>query len=213
VKIDFFISPAYRVQPLGEVEDDEGAGAAAVPGRIRLEIGGMQHSEAGPELRQLRRQRPDEHVAHEERVPGVRGDEAHRKPVGRVGPAEQILHEHLARVEVRADVLVQPLERHRVQPGVLLPPDAVARAGLLDHELVLGRPAGVGRGDRGERASVAQGALPPPERVLQQRRGGQVRVDSDGKEAVLDEGEALTLHCGGFGRFGRHTLPVRRPAP
>ena len=69
---------ADQHQLLAEVEDDEGAGAGAVPRGIGLEVGRVQHREPRPELGQLGRHGPDEHVPDEERVPGVRGDEPHR---------------------------------------------------------------------------------------------------------------------------------------
>ena len=51
VKIDFFISPAYRVPPIStmrcaEVEDDERARAGAVPRGVGLEVGRVEHREA-----------------------------------------------------------------------------------------------------------------------------------------------------------------------
>ena len=115
----------------------------AVPRRVGLEVRRVEHREAGAEVRQLGRDRADEHVAHEQRVPGVRRDEADRQAVRRVGAAEEVLHEQLARVEVGADILVQPVERLGLEPGVLLPPDPVGATGLFDDELVLGGAAGV----------------------------------------------------------------------
>ena len=126
---------------------------------IGLEVGRVEHREAGAEVRQLGRHGADEHVAHEQRVPRVRRDEADRHPVRRVGAAEEVLHVQLARVEVGADVLVQPVERLGIEPGVLLPPDPVGGAGLLDDELVLGGAAGVGRGDGGEGAVIGAAVL------------------------------------------------------
>ena len=45
---------------------------------------------------------------------------------------------------------------------------------------------------------------PRAECVLDQRRGGQIRVNPDGKKAVLYEGEVLSLN----GCVGGHTLPL-----
>ena len=190
---------ADQDQLLAEVDDDEGAGAGAVPRGIGLELGRVQHGEAGTELRQLRRHGPDEHVAHEERVPRVRRDEPHRNPVGRVGAAEEVLDEDLVGIEVAPHVLVQPLEGRRLQPRVLLPPDPVGAARLLDDELVLGRATGVGGGDGAEGAAIGQHALAPGDGVLDQRGGSEIGVDPDGKQAVLYQGEALTRGCGRLG--------------
>ena len=157
----------------------------------------------GPEVRQLGRHGADEHVPDEQRVPRVRRDEPDRQPVGRIGAAEEVLHEQLARVEVGADVLVQPVERLGIEPGVLLPPDPVGRAGSSIDELVLGGAAGVGRGDGGERAVVGQLAFAAAERVFDERGRRQVGMDADREEAMLDEGEALARDCA---RLGTHTL-------
>ena len=44
--------------------------------------------------------------------------------------------------------------------------------------------------------------------VLDQRGGGEVGVDADGKEAVLDQRETLTRSCGGLASY----TPVRPAA-
>ena len=196
VKIDFFISPAYRVPPIStsflpKWITMKVLAAGAVAGGIGLEVGGVEHREPRPEMRQLGRHRADEHVAHEQRVPRVGRDETDRNPVGRVGAAEEVLYVELTRVEIGAHVLVQTLERFGVEPGVLLPPDPVGGAGLLDDELVLGGAAGVGRGDGGERAVIGELSFTAAERVLDERRRRQIGVDPDREEAMLDEGEAL----------------------
>ena len=125
----------------------------------------------------------------------------------RVGAAEQILHEELARVEIAAHVLVQPVERRSGSSrGFFSHQIRSAGAGLLDHELVLGRPAGVRRGDGGEGAAIGELSFAAAEGVLEQRGGREVGVDADGKEAMLDEGKALARNCA---RLGAHTLQWR----
>ena len=208
MKIDFFISPAYRVPPISTSFLPK-LRTMNVPLRvpcaagIGLEVGRVQHGEAGPELGQLGRHGADEHVPHEQGVPRVRRDEPHRHPVRRVGAAEQVLDEQLAGVEIGPHVLVQPLERRGVEPRVLLPPDPVGAAGLLDHELVLGRPAGVGRGDGGEGAGVGQRPFAAPQRVLDQRGRRQIGVDADREEACSTR-VRLSRDCA---VVSVHTLP------
>ena len=134
-------------------------------------------------------------------------DEAHREPVGRVRAAEEVLHEELARVEIAP---ARPRAAARTTPGssrwFFSHQIRSAGARLLDEELVLGRAAGVRRGDGGEGAAIGQRAFAPAQRVLDQRGGGEVRMDADGEKAVLDEGKALTRDCS---RLGGHTLLVR----
>ena len=173
---------------------------------IRLEVRRVEHREPGAEVGQLRGKRADEHVAHEQRMPGVGRDEPHRDPIRQVGPAEQVLHVQLAGVQVAAHVLVQAVERLGIESRVLLPPDAVGRAGLLDDELVPGRAARVGGRHGRKGPTVGELSFTAAERVFQQCGGRQVGVNADRKEAMLDEGEALARDCTGL---GVHTLPGR----
>ena len=195
--------PADEHQLLGEVEDDERPAAGPVAGRVGLEVGRVQHGKAGAELGQLGRHGTDEHVADEQGVPRVGRDEPHGHPVRRVRAAEEILDEQLPGIQIGPHVLVQPLERGGVEPGVLFPPDPVGAAGLLDQELVLGRPAAMGRRHRGKGAGVGQGSFAALQGVLDQGGRGEIGVDPDGEEALIHEGEALPLHDCGLG----HTLP------
>ena len=161
---------------------------------------------SGAEVGQLRRQLADEHVAGEEGVPGVGRDEADRQPVGRIGAGEEILDEHLTRIEISADIVVQALERGRLETGGLLPPDPVCRAGLLDDELVLGRPTGMRRRHLDERATIGEMTFASTKGVLDQCWRSEVGVNADGEQAVLDEGQTLAR---GGGHLGAHTLPWR----
>ena len=62
------------------------------------------------------------------------------------------------------------------------------------------------RGDGGEGAAIGELSFAPANRVLDEGWRGQVGVNPDGKEAVLDKGQTLARDCG---RLGTHTLPVR----
>ena len=53
---------------LTRVEDDEGAGARAVDGGIRLDLGGVEDDDVGVKRVRLVRRRRDEHRLREERV-------------------------------------------------------------------------------------------------------------------------------------------------
>ena len=203
----FFISPAYRVPPISTSFLPKWMTTKVplrVPCRdgIRLEIGRVEHGEAGPELRQLRRHGPDEHVAHEEGVPRVRRHEPDRNPVGGIRAGEEVLDEDLVGIEVAPHVLVQPLEGRRLQPGILLPPDPVGAARLLDDELVLGRASGVRGGEGAEGAAIGQGPLATGNSALDQGGGGEIGVDPDGEQPVFYQGQTLTR---GRGRLGHNS--------
>ena len=179
--------------------------------RVGLEVGCVQHGKPWTELGQLGRHCPDEHVAHEEGVPRVRGDEPDRQSVGRIGPGKEILHEHLARIQMRTHVFLEPVKRFGIQPGILLPPDLIARPRLLDQKLVLCRAPGVGSGYGGKGAVVGQNPFASPHRMLDERRRSQVGVDPDGEKAVFYEGEGLTRGCCGFGSHALKYRQLQRP--
>ena len=209
MKIDFFISPAYRVPPISTSFLPKLITMNVplrVPCRagIRLEVGRVEHREPGTEVRQLAPAAARMNMLRTNsacQAFGVMNRTGTR--IRGVGAAEEVLHVQLARVEVAADVLVQPVERLGLEPGILLPPDPVGGAGLLDDELVLGRPAGVGRGDGGEGAVIGELSFAAAERVFDERGRRQVGVNADREEAMLDEGEALSRNCA---RLGTHTL-------
>jgi hypothetical protein len=165
---------------------------------ISLKIGSMQDSEARAELSQLGRDCTDEHVPDEQRMPCVRRDESDRQAVGRICTGEEILNENLTGIEVGAHILLQSLERLGLEPSVLFPPDAIAGARLLHQKLVFGRAAGMRGRNSGEGAAVGEGTFTPPNRVLEELRWREVRMNPDGKEAVLDKREIFSRGCRGF---------------
>ena len=57
------------------------------------------------------------------------------------------------------------------------PPDLVVAVGLVDDELVVGRPTGVVAGADNQRPQVGQRALAPPYRVFIQGRCRQIPED------------------------------------
>jgi hypothetical protein len=81
----------------------------------------------------------DEHVAHEKRLPGIRGDESHRQPVPQVGPTEEVLDEYLPLVvQVLLHAGQEELEVLRRHPLVLFPPDLGTRPGSSTTNLSFG---------------------------------------------------------------------------
>jgi hypothetical protein len=122
--------------------------------------------------------RADEHVAGEQRVPGICGDEAHAYSVGRIGPGKQVLREQLAPLQIGLHPRLQHGEFRRRQFLVdLAPPDRVAATGLVGDELVLHRAAGVHSGAHDQRAIRGEPALVASDRVLQELRRGQIGMD------------------------------------
>jgi hypothetical protein len=105
VKIDLLISPAYSVPAMTMVRSAKER-AMAVPLRTPSVSGSAWNSGAWQdhvirrETGQLIDGRADEHVAGEQRVPGICGDEAHAYSVGRIGPGKQVLREQLAPLQI-----------------------------------------------------------------------------------------------------------------
>jgi hypothetical protein len=127
----------------------------------RLKFRCVKYREVRVEGRQVAQLRADEHVPHERHVPRTRRHVTHRETERRVGATIEILDDQLAAlVEVPADIAreyVVLLDRHRLIH--LSPVDIVLRLWLAHHELVVGRAAGVRRGDRDERAHVRKFAF------------------------------------------------------
>ena len=164
---------------LGEVEHDEGARARAVLCRVGAEFRRVQHREVRIEGRQLRRLGADEHVPHERHVPRARTDVAHREAVLGIGAAVEILDEQLVlHIQILAHVLEERVELRLGERLIdLAPVDVLLGRGVLHHELVVGRAAGVRRGDGDERAHVGELALVTANRGLDQHGRDEIPVD------------------------------------
>jgi hypothetical protein len=158
---------------------------------LRVPVGweraGVVDGVVGLEALKLLARRPDQHVAHEERVVGARADDPHADPVLFV-PSRVAVHDvdAVPRVEVvdRAFAVDLPhLWSHGLVDGP--PPDVVLGAGLLDHALVQRRPARLGsrvgsqraRGRDGRTGLINQGIFV---------QGGDGWVGDDGNAIVVD---------------------------
>ncbi len=164
----------------------------------------------------------DEHVAREQAVPGVLGDDPHRQPVARVGAGVAVLHEESATLHVVEQALPQRVEMMRLErPIDLAPPDLVGARRLADDELVVRGSAGVLTGPADERSVDGDRPFPALDRFLVQRRNIQVPVDPGNVgDAVALEASRLLLRlchprnriildCGlGIGDRGLAVLPA-----
>src|SRR3990172_8350704 len=123
-----------------EMQGDKGTGAGSVPGWVRLEVGRVQHRELRPELRQFGRRGPEEHVVHEQGVPGTGRDKPHRHSLCGIGAGEKVPYEEFPLPEVVRDVMVQGVEMRLAQRLIdLAPGDVGVGARFIDVELVVGR--------------------------------------------------------------------------
>ena len=170
---------ANEHRSLREVHHDKGRGVGAVPLGVGLEFGSMQHGEAGIEIGQILGRRPDEHVAHEVRVPSVWRHEPDRHPHLRIGAGEEVLDEQrIEAAQVLHHVGIEGRPVLRAHGLIdLAPPHFGIAARFFHHELVVGRPAGV----RGRICAEgpATGDLPfaPLNSPLVEGRGGQVPLN------------------------------------
>ena len=165
-----------------EVEDDERSRPCAVPRRIGVHLGGVQHGEVGREHRELRELGPNEHVPHERHVPRARRDVAHREAIRWIGAAVEVLDEELiALAQIGLHVREERIEVRRLhRPVDRTPVDVTLGLGAPDDELVVGRPSGVRRRDRGERAHLGELALGESYGVLHELRSDEVPVNRSG---------------------------------
>ena len=152
----------------------------------------MQDGEIGLEAGQVLRRRANEHVAREQGMPGIGGDETDTDAVLRISAGVQVLGEQdgpLAQpVPHPLGEADEPLDRHLLVD--LAPPDLLRDLGVVHDELVLHRTAGVLAGDRHE---GALGRKPPftTLQCLSVKSGGrQVCMDwADGSDAGAGEGD------------------------
>ena len=187
----------------GEVQHDEGAGARAVPRRVGLELGGVVHHEVRRERGEVLLVGTNEHVADERRVPRVGQDVADAQAVGRVGAAEEVLHEELREpVQVHLHVGEEQGEVRRGHRLVDRAPVHVAfRVRLPDDELVVGRAARMRRGDGHERPQVGQPALTAADCRLDEFGRDVIPVHRPGGREIL-VGETQNSGSGHRGRTG-----------
>ncbi len=84
----------------------------------------------------------EKHVAGEQAVPCLLGDDADSQPVARIRAGIAVLNEELAPFDVAQKTLVQRVEVPSFNWAIdLAPPDAVGTRRLLDDELVVRRAA------------------------------------------------------------------------
>ena len=192
---------ADQHQLLGEIDEDEGVGPYAVDLVRREEMRRVQNGEIGHVAFQFLRLGADEHVAREQRMPRARRRHPHLQPVGRVGAAMQILHEHLAPLVIGQDAAVQAVERRFRQLLVgRVPVDVGFARGFLDDVFVLGGAAGEGAGDRDEGAARAQPPFAPADGVLVEDRHRQVpMLGGQAAEALFVQAEARRESVDGLG--------------
>ena len=162
----------------GEVDRHRHVRAGAVPGRIGLERRRHEHRELRFKGGQVPGGRDDEEVAHEQALPRQFLDEADRQAVLGIRAGVEILHEEFLVLQVRDDVAAQRVEVGGLdRPVDLAPPDIALARGFLDHELVVGRTAGVRASAAHEGAVRGDVAFLAANRVLIQRGRRQVEVD------------------------------------
>ena len=138
----------------------------------------MQHERLRLHLVELVVGRVDEERLREERVPGALGDHADGEAVRRIGARERVDHVDVALAQARGDLLAEALvvllRDLRVD---VAPPDPPLGAGLADHELVLGRAAGVLAGVDDEGAAFGETCLAARKGVLVELRGRRMPED------------------------------------
>ena len=207
LKTLFLISPAYSVPPISTVRRAR-LRTMKVPERVPS-VAGSAWSSRQVDHRQLGLEVPQhgtvvlahEHVAGEQAVPGVLGDDPHPQAVLGVGAGVAVEDEQVLVGGEGADLLEQSVELRRLdRPVDLPPPDLAAGLLFLDDELVVGRAAGVdaGLGDQG--TGLGQLRLAPSERLLVEPRRRQVPPhrlgggDADRVQSVAADVGASILH-------------------
>ena len=139
--------------------------------------GSVDDGEARLVLGELVGLRHEEHVAREDRVPGALGDHPDRHAIFGIGSDEHVLHEHVAPAEISEHATPDAVIASRLErPVHLPPPDVLLARRLLDHELVVRGAPGVVARTHHERPFRGDQALVTADRLLVERRRGQVPV-------------------------------------
>jgi len=149
--------------PFRDVEQHEGFASRVLDVRISLESRGMDNRPIRLELcESIGIELPDEHVASEQAVPRMFGDNAHLDAVAGIRSCVAVLDKHFTTLEIGAEAKPDQVEVTRLERFVdRAPPDVVLRGGLLDHELVVRRATRVSPGAHDERSEVTDLAFPP----------------------------------------------------
>jgi hypothetical protein len=155
-----------------------------VPLRVGLELAEVHHGKAGLERVGHRAVGPHEHVAREQAVPRLLGDDADGKAVRFIPAGVEVLHEKVAPLGMCGHPLMEMVECSPVRGLVYLAPvDPVGHRRVPDDEPVFRTPARV-RGRAGQERAV-RGELPfiaaeglfvkaGPLQVVMHRSGGKL---------------------------------------
>ena len=129
----------------------------------------------------------DEHVAGEQAVPGIFGNDPDRQAVGRVGAAIAILNECFLALEVIHHAGVDDIELVGADRLIdRTPPDVVLDRVVLDHEFILGRAAGIFAGLGDKRAIDRQLAFAAAQAGFVELRGTLIPVErTHAREAMI----------------------------
>ena len=152
------------------------------------------------EAREFLACRADEHRVHEERVIWPRADDADLDAILRIPSRETVeTVEPLARVEVIERALAVDFKRVLVERDVHRPPpDILLRRGILDHALVLRRPASLhaGVGDKGAVLGDARVFLETNRMLVECARRKVVIHFCDGETmlAEVESGRCCAVH-------------------
>ena len=153
-----------------QVAGNDRFGAAAVTGRIGLEVRQIDDGHLRHEGGQLFRLRADQQVADKQRVPGKLGIDTHGKTIGCLGAAVEILREQILTLGMIEEVAQQNVELLRRHLCVVVPPDLIFGRSITDNELVLRRTARVGAGVSHQSPAGRQPRLTALQRVFVKRR-------------------------------------------
>jgi len=187
--------------PAGEIDNDEGLGIGAVDRWEGVKVGHVDDGKPGCVVLQFLLRRIDEHVAGEQGVPGLLGDDPDRQPVLRVGAGKTVLHEQVAALHVGAHPFVERVEQCRVEgPIDLAPSDVVVAGRLVDDEFLVGGPTGVMSGLDRDGAEVGNQAFAALDDLLVEHRCRRRPVDQVGiGDAMRFEprasGDVVQPHC------------------
>ena len=204
---------ADQDQFLGEIDRDHGLAGRTMFGGVGIEAWQVDDGEFRIEISEVFDGGPDQELVHEQRMPGIFGDDANLDAVGKIGAAEQILGEQFLAFGEGHHVGIQRVEMGWAHRLVVVPPDIGFAVGVLDHEFVGCRAASVMPGQDDQRPILGDVALTPPDRFLVEGGRRQIPIHRfEIAEAMMLPGHSQTFFLtasffGGPRHSGRPQLP------
>ncbi len=166
-------------------------------GGIGFEARQIDDREFRCETLELLRRRADQKLMHEERVPRIFGDDAHRQAMLKIGPTIEVFRVQLLAFREFHHVGVERVELRRGHGAIFVPPHLALCRGVAHDEFVCRGAAGVLTGQHDEGAVFGDMAFVLADRMFIEFRNGEIPVHGlQIAKTLFLQAESLSVsHC------------------